>query len=193
MAALVHFDRRGRWGETLVCENRIAEALAGLGLRGGRVPVHEDAGEGLEAACAAYAAELDALRRVLDVRSMDRVALRPGHPDWSRLRRSFLAEHTHAEPEIRLFLSGTGLFHLRHAHGFVGLLCEAGDWVSVPAGMPHSFDGGEQPDFDALRLFGGSEGWVAQPTGARRPRLPLLDEFAEQLLSLSGQALDESD
>lgn len=191
MAALVHFDKRGRWGETLVCEHRIAGALAALGLRSGRVPVHEDLGEGLEAVCNVYAAELADLQRVLDVRSIDRITLRPGHFDWPRLRRSFLTEHTHAEAEIRLFLSGTGLFHLRHADGFVGLLCEAGDWVSVPAGMAHTFDGGEQPDFDALRLFGSSEGWVARPTGARGPRLPLLDDFAVQLLSLSGQALEE--
>ena len=191
MAVLVHFDAHGRWGETLVCEHRIADALAVLGLHSGQVPVREDVGEGLEAACDAYAAELAELRQRLDVHSMDRLVLRPGHPDWARLRRGFLAEHTHGEAEIRLFLSGTGLFHVRHAQGFIGLLCEAGDWVSVPAGLPHAFDGGEQPDFDALRLFGGTEGWVARPTGAGRLRLPLLDDFVEQLLRLNGQALDE--
>lgn len=190
MAALAHFDAQARWGETLVCEQRIVRALRSRGLDFGSLPVR-DAGPALESALAAYAPELALLRERLAVRSIDRVTLRPGHADWPRLRAAFLAEHTHAEPEIRFFLGGTGLFLLRDGDGFLSLLCEAGDWVAVPAGLPHRFDGGEVPDFDALRLFGSPQGWAARPTGAAVPALPLLDAFTDHLLELTGHALDE--
>lgn len=189
MAALVRFDAQGRWGETLVCEKPIARALRAHGLDHGRVPVRE-AGEGLDAALAAYAAELQRLKRRLRVRRVDRVTLRPGHAGWPALRRSFLAEHTHGEAEIRLFLAGTGLFYVRNQDGFLALLCEAGDWVALPAGTVHFFDGGEAPDFDALRLFGNPDGWVARPTGAALPQLPLLDAFAAQLIEMTGHAFE---
>ncbi|MFT4266521.1 MAG: hypothetical protein QM586_04750, partial [Xenophilus sp.] len=146
----------------------------------------------LESALAAHAPELAQLRqRLTAVRSIDRVTLQPGAADWPRLRATFLAEHTHAEPEIRFFLDGVGLFYLRDGDGFLGLLCEAGDWVAVPAGLPHRFDAGDLPAFDALRLFGSPDGWAARPTGAAVPDLPLLDAFTEQLLKLTGNALDE--
>jgi len=56
-----------------------------------------------------------------------------------------------------------------------GVLCEAGDLISVPAGTRHWFDMGGAPDFQCIRLFTTPEGWVADYTGddiARRfPRL----------------------
>ncbi|MFT4267732.1 MAG: hypothetical protein QM586_11030, partial [Xenophilus sp.] len=82
MAALVHFDAQGRWGETLVCEQPIAQALRSRGLDGGRLPVRE-AGATLESALAAHAPELAQLRqRLTAVRSIDRVTLQPGAADW---------------------------------------------------------------------------------------------------------------
>lgn len=192
MAALVSFDAQGRWGEALVCQQRITQALHGQGVAFGHIPVAQDVGDGLDAALEAYAEALAPLRRQLEVRSADRVTLRPGHADWARLRAGFLAEHAHAQAEIRFFLAGTGLFYVRTGNGFVGLLCEAGDWVAVPAGAPHFFDGGDEPDFDALRLFGTPDGWAAQPTGAPVPPLPLLNAFTERLLALSGQEAQEA-
>ena len=104
------------------------------------------------------------------------------------LRQQFLAEHTHGDAEIRFFLGGAGLFYIRRADGGAfGLLCEATDWVAIPAGARHWFDAGEQPDFDALRLFSTELGWQAQPVpDAPIGQWPLLDEFRTRLLSLSG-------
>lgn len=192
MAAWVHFDEKGDWGETLVCEQMVTEALHRHGLAFGRVPIHK-VGAGLDAALKAYAGELSQLQTQLAVRSIDRVAMNPADPEWPRLRRRFLAEHTHAEPEIRLFLAGTGLFYVRDRQGFTGVLCEAGDWISVPAGTAHFFDGGTEPDFNVLRLFGSPDGWAAQPTDAPVPHLPLLDEFREHLITLGGCALDTAE
>lgn len=195
MTALVAFDAQGRWGQTLVCEAPIRAALhaTGLGLDFGRWPLHEfEPGAPLDAVLAAYAPQLDALRGRLQVRSIDRVALAPGHADWPALRARFIAEHTHADAEIRFFLGGAGLFYIRVDGGHVGLLCEAGDWVVLPAGTRHFFDAGEQPDFDALRLFSAPDGWVARPTGAPAAALPLMDEFVAQLADLTGFGADDA-
>jgi 1,2-dihydroxy-3-keto-5-methylthiopentene dioxygenase len=139
---------------------------------------------------AAYAPELTGLRGRLRVRSVDRVQLQPDHAGWPALREQFTAEQTQADAEIRYFLGGTGLFHIRVAGGHLALLCEAGDWVALPAGTPYGFDAGAEPDVDALRLLGALDGGVALPTGAGTPALPLLDAFVEQLLALTGHAED---
>ncbi|KAF1049113.1 hypothetical protein [Xylophilus sp.] len=186
MAALVHFDEAGQWGETLVCEQPIRAALQRYGLACGRWPLR-DLGDGsIDAVRAAYHGELDGLG--LAVRSVDRVQLRPDHAGWPELRQKFIAEHTHDDAEVRYFLDGAGIFYIRVDGGFLALLCEAGDWVAVPAGTRHFFDAGEAPSFDALRIFTAPEGWVARPTGAEAPPLPLFDEFVAGLLELTGHA-----
>ena len=185
MAALVHFDAQGRWGETLVGEAAVGAALRGLGLEFGRWPRRVLGDGSVEAVLAAYADELSALKARLSIVSVDRVTLRPDHPGWPDLRRKFTAEHTHADAEIRFFLGGSGLFYVRLENGYAGLLCEAGEWVLVPAGLRHFFDAGEHPDFDALRLFSQADGWQAEFTGAEAPQLPLFDAFRARLDTLS--------
>lgn len=187
MAALVHFDSQGRWGKTITDPVQVSGALRALGLDQGRW-TPRDVGDGsLDAVLAAYRDELDALRERLSIRSVDRVTMQPGNPDWPELRKKFIAEHTHADAEIRYFLGGRGLFYIRLPDGgHAGLLCEAGDWVLVPADTPHFFDAGDQPDFDALRLFSIPQGWEAQFTGTASPDLPLLDKFVARLADLAG-------
>ena len=174
MSALAVFDAEGNWGQTLVCTGRIADALRPHGLRFGRWPLVALAVDASpEQIQAAYAPQLAALGEQFTIRSVDRVRLKPDHAGWPELRAKFIAEHTHADAEIRFFLGGAGVFYVRTPEGHVGLLCEAGDWVAVPAGTPHFFD--------ALRLFTAPDGWVAQPTGAAPSRLPLMDAFVVRL------------
>lgn len=181
MATLVHFDAEGRWGQTLAGETPVGEALRSLGLSYGRWP-RRNVGDGsLDAVLNAYGPELDSLKAQLAIHSIDRVSVKLGNPDWPALRQRFLAEHTHADAEIRYFLGGSGLFYIRGEKGHFALLCEAGDWIVVPAGVRHFFDAGEQPDFDALRLFSVPQGWEAEFTGAHTSGLPLFDEFRERL------------
>ncbi|MEC9482011.1 MAG: cupin, partial [Halomonas sp.] len=56
--------------------------------------------------------------------------------------------------------------------------CAAGDLISVPAGTPHWFDMGPEPNFMAIRLFTDSQDWVARMTGSdiasRFPRYEVL-------------------
>jgi len=122
---------------------------------------------------------LAALQRRFSIRSADRVALRPADPRWPALRAQFRRRHTHADHEIRVFVSGRGLFELPGPSGTqVQLLCEPGDWVALPPHIPHAFDAGERPAFDALRLFSQPEGWVAHATeDAEHALQPDLDRF----------------
>jgi 1,2-dihydroxy-3-keto-5-methylthiopentene dioxygenase len=59
-------------------------------------------------------------------------------------------------------LDSAGLFYLPVADGYLGLLVEAGEWVSVPADAPHFFDAGEAGVFRWLA------GFVAVVRGLRR-------------------------
>ncbi|KQP19457.1 hypothetical protein [Pseudorhodoferax sp. Leaf265] len=191
MVALARFDTEGRWEETWVCDGLVRQHLAPTGVQFGRWPLRPlPAPGGLDAVQAAYAEELADLGPDFRLHSADRVALAPGDARWPALRQQFLAEHRHGDAEIRFFLSGTGLFYLRSGDGFLGLLCEAGEWVALPAGLAHGFDAGEAPAFEALRLFGQPEGWVAEPTGAALPALPLYDDFVAQLLEQVGEELE---
>lgn len=113
----------------------------------------------------AYRPYLDALMGDTGAGSADVIKLTPDHPQVAALREKFLAEHTHSEPEIRFFVSGSGHFVL-HAGGRVyDALCEQGDLIYVPTGIKHWFDAGPQPNFIALRIFTDTSGWVAHFTG----------------------------
>ncbi|MGD9795648.1 MAG: acireductone dioxygenase [Acidimicrobiia bacterium] len=80
-------------------------------------------------------------------------------------RERFLAEHTHADDEVRFFVEGGGAFYLR-VDGRVHIVCcEAGDLLMVPAGTRHWFDMGTDPAFAAIRFFRIPEGWVGDFTG----------------------------
>jgi 1,2-dihydroxy-3-keto-5-methylthiopentene dioxygenase len=128
-------------------------------------PVHLEAEAPAEAILEAYRPYLDALMGATGAGSADVVKLTPDHPQAAALREKFLGEHTHSEPEIRLFVQGSGHFVL-HENGKVYVaLCEAGDLIHVPTGIKHWFDAGAAPNFTALRVFTDTSGWVAHFTG----------------------------
>ena len=110
--------------------------------------------------------------------TVDAIRMTPDHPDRDAMRQKFLAEHTHSEDEVRFFVEGRGLFCLHLGEEVLQVLCEAGDWIAVPAGTRHWFDMGPEPHFCALRFFDNPEGWVAQFTGDPiASSYPLLDEL----------------
>ena len=130
---------------------------------------------------AAYAAEIARVQVGGTYPTVDAIRLTPDHPDRQALRQKFLAEHTHSEDEVRFFVEGRGLFCLHVGDEVLQLLCEAGDWISVPAGTKHWFDMGPAPHFCALRFFDNPEGWVAQFTGDQiADRYPRLDDIDKQ-------------
>ena len=101
-----------------------------------------------------------------EVHWQDVVSLDADHPQKAALRQKFLAEHTHGEDEVRVFVAGQGLFSLHVGGRVYEVLCNRGDLIGVPAGAAHWFDMGPNPHFVAIRLFNNPEGWVARFTGS---------------------------
>ncbi|MEI7664789.1 MAG: acireductone dioxygenase [Synechococcaceae cyanobacterium ELA263] len=158
----------------------IQRELAARGVRFERWPARADlqADADSEAILAAYATEIALVQAEGGYGTVDAIRLGPDHPDRLALRQKFLAEHTHAEDEVRFFVEGRGLFCLHLGQEVLQLICERNDWISVPAGTRHWFDMGPEPSFCALRFFDNTEGWVARFSGdaiaARYPKLDAL-------------------
>jgi len=135
-----------------------------------------DAGQ--DEVLAAYRDSVERLNAQYGFKSVDVVSLRPDHPERDAMRKKFLAEHTHADFEVRFFVDGHGLFYL-HVDGRVYMvLCEKGDLISVPANTTHWFDMGARPDFKCIRFFTVAEGWVGSFTGSDiANRFPDFDSY----------------
>ena len=160
---------------------RIQGELASRGIRFQRWPARAalPAGAGPEQILAAYSSEIARVQAGGTYPTVDAIRLAPDHPDREALRQKFLAEHTHSEDEVRFFVEGRGLFCLHIGEEVLQLICEAGDWIAVPAGTRHWFDMGPEPSFCALRFFNNPDGWVAQFTGDPIAEgYPLLDQLA---------------
>ncbi|MEV3871805.1 cupin [Streptomyces sp. NPDC049906] len=130
----------------------------------------------------------DEIEEVCERDAMTLVDIARLHPtpteEWreraAKARSTFLAEHRHGEDEVRFFAHGRGLFTLHLDNRVHAVLCEAGDLLSVPAGVRHWFDMGPQPDFAAIRFFQEEDGWVGDFTGTPiADRFPRLDELTE--------------
>ena len=155
----------------------ITAELAERGIGFERWPAHTElpANASAEAVLAAYATEISRVQSRGAYPTVDAIRMTPEHPDRDALRQKFLAEHTHREDEVRFFVEGQGLFCLHIGEEVLQVLCEADDWISVPAGTKHWFDMGSAPQFCAIRFFDNAEGWVAQFTGdAIAEHYPLL-------------------
>lgn len=153
----------------------IAAELKGFGIRFEQWPVKPlPAGAGQDDVLAAYRSEVDQLMaeggyKVVDVAQLHPPADR-SDATWRQTaegaRSKFLNEHTHAEDEVRFFVSGAGIFYLHLDDNVLAVRCEQGDLISVPALTRHWFDMGTDPDFTAIRLFLDPEGWVGTFTGS---------------------------
>lgn len=142
-------------------------------------PLADDADQ--DAVMAAYQESIDRLNEQYGFQSVDVVALRPDHPDKAEFRQKFLAEHTHADFEVRFFVDGSGLFYLHVGDKVYLVLCEKGDLISVPANTTHWFDMGKDPDFKCIRLFTTPDGWVGEFTGSDiATRFPDFDQSVAQ-------------
>lgn len=93
----------------------------------------------------------------------DVINVHKGTPNIEEIRKKFLAEHTHDEDEVRFFVDGQGEFFFNHGEVF-SLLCQKGDFISVPKGYKHWFDLAPKYHVKAIRVFMTKEGWVARYT-----------------------------
>ena len=143
-------------------------------------PLSKDASQ--EEVLAAYKTSIDKLNRQYGFQSVDVVGLNPDHPEKSVMRQKFLAEHTHADFEVRFFVEGRGLFYLHVGDKVYTLLCEKGDLISVPANTTHWFDMGANPCFKCIRFFTTPDGWVGNFTGSEIAKsFPDFDQYVTSL------------
>lgn len=167
---------------------RIRAVLAEIAVRFERWPLASDlpAGAGTEEILTAYRSRIDELTAAEGFVLVDVAALHPTTAEnWREVaaaaRERFLAEHTHADDEIRFFAAGSGVFYLHVGSRVQAVRCEAGDLISVPKGTTHWFDMGVDPDFAAVRFFRAPDGWVGAFTGSDiATRIPDFDDLARR-------------
>ncbi|MEO6084795.1 MAG: cupin [Umezawaea sp.] len=153
--------------------DEIAVELKRLGVRYENWPVVAGlpATPSSEEVVTAYRANVDRVVETEGYVLVDALHMTPSDdPEWrenaAAARKKFLAEHTHDDDEDRYFARGAGVFYL-HVDGKVfGILCEAGDLLSVPANTTHWFDMGSNPDYVSIRFFHDDDGWVGNFTGS---------------------------
>lgn len=116
----------------------------------------------------AYDHELSPYMKKHGYLSADVINVHKGTPNIEAIRAKFLSEHTHSEDEVRFFVDGEGqfFFHLKDRNEIFKLLCEKGDFISVPKGVTHWFDLAPKYFVKAIRVFQTQEGWVANYTNS---------------------------
>ena len=183
MGVLATFDEEARWAQTHVCDGLVREGLHALGLTWGRW-TRVDSQQSREL-------EFRQLRERFDTRSLDRIRLSPETPGWEERRRDWRRLRARGGVVVFGVLEGSLLIHLRTDSGYAGVLCEAGEWLAIPAGHAYALDAGERPELDALLLSGSASDSVRGEEGGEVPALPSLDAFVETMLDMTGHVADE--
>jgi 1,2-dihydroxy-3-keto-5-methylthiopentene dioxygenase len=185
MSALtVYPDNQPNLSETVTEFTAIQARLNAIGVQFERWTANCDtlADADQDTVLEAYRDSIDRLKQQYAFQSVDVVSLNPDHPDKAAFRQKFLAEHIHADFEVRFFIEGRGLFFLHVESKVYAVLCEQGDLISVPANTTHWFDMGENPRFKCIRLFTTPDGWVADFTGSDIAQsFPTLDQYVAAL------------
>ena len=120
----------------------------------------------------AYEADVERIKKAQGFQTADVLRVNAATENKPAIRSKFLNEHTHDEHEVRFFVEGAGMFYLRVDGRVYMALCERGDLISVPTGVTHWFDMGENPDITAIRFFTNTTGWTPHFTGDK-----IADEF----------------
>ena len=132
----------------------------------------------------AYASLIASVQEHEGYQTVDVMRVGSDQPNTSSLRQTFLQEHQHQEDEVRFFVEGCGLFSLHINDEVIQVICEANDWIAIPAGTRHWFDMGANPNYCVIRFFKNSRGWVASftddPIANHYPGLPCAREQTTQ-------------
>lgn len=180
----IYPDDLGDAGEQMTEYAEIAAALNEIGveLEHWQANRRLDDNAGQEEILAAYEDSISKLNERYGFQSIDVVSMTPDHPDRDTMRSKFLAEHTHADFEVRFFVDGKGLFYLHVNNRVYAVLCEKGDLLSVPADTTHWFDMGSAPEFKCIRFFTTADGWVGNFTGSEiAKQFPDYDQYLSSL------------
>ena len=77
--------------------------------------------------------------------------------------------HTHCDREIRVVVAGQACFTLQAPFGWATVVCDARDWIALPAGLPHRCQAHPEHGADLLRMFSLPYGWAPDPMGLEPP------------------------
>ncbi|KQO23536.1 hypothetical protein [Acidovorax sp. Leaf78] len=174
MCVLAIFDAEGTWGQTHVCDHLLEHNLQALGVRWGR--------QYIEAGVQLDIDVLAPLHRLWGTSSVERVRWGAGEGTRPQTPPDALAVHW--------VLSGTLLVYLQASDGYVGVLCEAGEWISIPAGLACALDAGGTSDVDLLLFLAAVKAPPARQE-LSTSSLPSHEAFVETMLEMTGYANDE--
>jgi len=153
--------------KTLQDEQLIRAELSTLGVgyeRWDLSRVPEDAPA--DVVLAAYAAEIDEMKRLGGYTTADVIDVTPETPGLEAMLARFDKEHTHSEDEVRFILAGRGIFFLRQGDKVVSAEVGPGDLLRVPRGTTHWFTLCEERRVRAIRWFQDTAGWTPHYTGS---------------------------
>lgn len=162
--AIVRFPDEGR---TVTDEAAVRETLARVGIDYERwQPSHPvPDGAPAEAVLAAYATEIDRLKKAGGYVTADVIDVSPQTPNLDTMLAKFRKEHWHDEDEVRFILRGRGVFHVHPKDAPVmAIEVVPGDLLRVPRGTHHWFDLCSERDIRAIRLFQDASGWTPRYT-----------------------------
>jgi len=144
----------------------VARALEAIGIEFTRLTVPDDvAAAPADRVLATYETEIAALKARGGYVTADVIDVRPETPGLDAMLAKFSREHWHDEDEVRLIVSGRGVFHIHPKGGPVHAIeVAAGDSIRVPAGTHHWFDLCETRTIRAIRLFQDVSGWTPRYT-----------------------------
>ena len=119
-----------------------------------------------EAVLAAYADQIDAMKRLGGYRTADVIDVNQETPGLDAMLARFDKEHTHSEDEVRFILAGRGIFFLHLGERVVSVEVGPGDMLRVPRGTTHWFTLCEDRRIRAIRWFQETSGWTPEYTGS---------------------------
>jgi 1,2-dihydroxy-3-keto-5-methylthiopentene dioxygenase len=113
----------------------------------------------------AYAHELTPFMEKNGYATADVININPQTENIMMIREKFIKEHTHSENEIRFFVDGEGKFWFHFdSEEIYCLICERGDFISVPKHIRHWFDLAPGYFVKAIRIFSNMDGWIPNYT-----------------------------
>lgn len=120
---------------------------------------------------AAYAAEIDEMKRLGGFTTADVIDVNSATPNLETMLAKFDKEHTHSEDEVRFVLAGHGIFFLRQQMGdgtnrVLSVEVGPGDMLRVPRGTTHWFTLCEDRRIRAIRWFQDTTGWTPHYTNS---------------------------
>ncbi len=145
------------------CAIRSALAVTGIDYERwslDRVPPDSSA----DAVLAAYAPEIDDMKRRGGYVTADVIDVNPSTPNLEAMLARFDKEHTHDEDEVRFILSGRGVFFLELNGRIASVEVGPGDMLRVPRGTKHWFTLCEDRSIRAIRWFQDTAGWTPHYT-----------------------------